>query len=369
MRHQLADLPPSIVDFVIQISGKKNFDHNPDDFDLLRETLVATDLLGAVGEREADLTVFAPTDAAFAELAITLGFDGDTNNEEAVFAFLASVTQFESANEAGLLVDVLLYHVSPGAKTLTDLQHAQTIETLADVIITVDFNELIDQDPDVEDPQFVGGLTDVETANGTIQAIDGVLLPLDVDEAVAQPTIADLVTATSGQSGFDYEPGDFDILREALKATGLIDAVADVEANLTVFAPTDGAFAELATTLEFDGHPDNEAAVFDFLAGVTGFASAQEAGLLDDILLYHVAACEQRLAELQKAGSVTTLQGGAVGIDGHELIDNDPNADNPRFINGLTDLEASNGIAHAIDGVLLPAEVQGIDPDGDLLVV
>ena len=347
----------TIADVVVWTSGSEGFDHDPNDFDLLREALIATDLLGAVADPEADLTVFAPTDGAFADLAVSLGFDGDSDDEAAVFAFLAEATGFVSAEEPGLLADVLLYHVAPGAQTVSALQDAETVETLLGTPITVDGVELIDQDPDLENPEFVPYATDIKASNGIVQTIDKVLLPADVDEAIPQPTIAGLVIGASGSEGFDHEPGDFDILREALVATGLVDAVAAPDADLTVFAPTDGAFGNLASVLGFKGHVSDEAAVFEFLAGATGFKSSDDPGLLDDILLYHVAAGEQRLAELREAGSVTTLQGGDVQIWWDTLGDKDFDIEDPQFIDGLSDLEASNGVAHAIDGVLLPVDL------------
>lgn len=356
MGHQW-NVEPSIADIVVWRSGSEGFDHDAHDFDLLREALTATELLPAVADPAADLTVFAPTDGAFADLAVALGFDGEPRDEAAVFTFLAGATGFVSAEEPGLLADVLLYHVAFEGRTVATLQEQGTVTTLLGTSITVDGVELIDQDPDLENPEFVPWATDIEASNGIVQVIDKVLLPVDVDEAVAQPTLAELVVGASGAEGFDHDAGDFDILRESLVATGLVDAVADPDTELTVFAPTDGAFGHLAAALGFHGHPGDEAAVFDFLAGATGFESAESPGLLDDILLYHVAAGEQRLADLREAGSVETLEGGSVHVWWDMLGDKDYDVEDPQFIDGLVDLEASNGVAHAIDGVLLPTDL------------
>ena len=358
---------PSIADLVVETSGADGFDTNPDDFDLLREALEATDLLGAVADRGADLTVFAPTDAAFTELAITLGFTGDSADEGAVFAFLAGATGFVSAAEPGLLDDVLLYHVAPGARTVEELQDAGTVTTLEGGTVTIDDDEVIDADPDVENPQFIGDATDVEAVNGIIQGIDRVLLPRDLDEAVAQPSIVDLVVETSGVDGFDTESGDFDLLREALEATDLLGVVADRDADFTVFAPTDAAFAALAVDLGFDGDTEDEAAVFGFIAGATGFVSAGQPGLLDDVLLYHVSPEGKTVADLQDAGTVTTAQGGSVTIQGTTLVDNDPDLKDPKLIDGATDLEAVNGVVQAIDRVLLPVDVDDATPEPNVI--
>ena len=353
---------PSIADLVVATSGADGFDTDAGDFDILREALEATDLLGAVADRTADLTVFAPTDAAFTELAVTLGFAGDTTDEGAVFGFIAGATGFVSADDPGLLDDVLLYHVAPEARTVAELQADGTVDTLLGSSVTVDGSEVIDADPDVENPEFIDGATDLEAVNGKIQAIDRVLLPLDLDEAVAQPSIVDLVVLTSGEDGFDDNAGDFDLLREALEATGLLGVVADREADFTVFAPTDAAFAALAIDLGFDGDTADEAAVFGFIAGATGFVSADDPGLLDDVLLYHVSPEGKTVAELQDAGKVATAQGGTVTVQGKTLVDNDPDLKDPKLIDGATDLEAANGVVQAIDRVLLPVDVDDATP-------
>ena len=358
---------PSIADLVVATSGADGFDTNPDDFDLLREALEATDLLGAVADRGADLTVFAPTDAAFTELAVTLGFTGDTADEGAVFSFLASATGFVSAAEPGLLDDVLLYHVAPGARTVEELRDEGTITTLEGGTVTIDGDTVVDADPDVENPEFIDGATDIEAVNGNIQGIDRVLLPLNLDEAVAQPSIVDLVVETSGADGFDTNSGDFDLLREALEATDLLGVVADRDADFTVFAPTDAAFTALAIDLGFDGDPADEAAVFGFIAGATGFVSADQPGLLDDVLLYHVSPEGKTVAELQDAGKVATAQGGDVTVQGTTLVDKDPDLKDPKLIDGATDLEAVNGVVQAIDRVLLPADIDDATPEPNVI--
>ena len=76
-----------------------------------------------------------------------------------------------------------------------------------------DGNSLVDNEPDLTDPSFVAGVTDIEASNGIIQAIDRVLIPLDIPGN--EPTIAEIVA----QSGGDYDNNDqdFDILFNALE--------------------------------------------------------------------------------------------------------------------------------------------------------
>ena len=129
----------------------------------------------------------------------------------------------------------------------------------------------------------------------------------------------------------------FTTLVAAVEAAGLTDALSDPNASLTVFAPTDEAFeaaiAELGTTPE------------DLLARED----------LADILTYHVADGLLTAEDVAAADGtdVPTLNGAtvAVGGGGTTLTDQAGRAANVT----QTDVEARNGIIHAIDNVLLPA--------------
>lgn len=67
---------------------------------------------------------------------------------------------------------------------------------------------------------------------------------LPAQAAKPRTTIAGTVVALSGTGGFDSNGGDFDILREAVLATGM-DSTLSGRRQLTVFAPTDQAFLDL----------------------------------------------------------------------------------------------------------------------------
>ncbi len=129
------------------------------------------------------------------------------------------------------------------------------------------------------------------------------------------PELSTLVTAL----GLASQAGPVDFLR----------AVSDPHADLTVFAPTNDAFTALGDTLDA--------------------ALADPGGLLSDVLAYHVLGESLTGEELVHAGSATTLAGGDVVI---ELRDGNV------FVNdamvSIADIEASNGIVHVIDAVLLP---------------
>lgn len=192
-------------------------------------------------------------------------------------------------------------------------------------------------------------------------------------------SITGTVLALSGSSGYDENGDDFDILRDLLITTdqisdepfggiGLVASLDTVE-DLTVFAPKDDAFASLASTVATvtgNDVPTTEVGRIAFLADtLTLLGKGNPAGLLTDILTYHVAPGVLRLADIAALGDgaeLTTLQGGALTTDldttPASLIDADDGIANPGVV--ATDIEASNGVIHVIDSVLLPVSVSSI---------
>ncbi|PMG35016.1 fasciclin [Vibrio splendidus] len=124
--------------------------------------------------------------------------------------------------------------------------------------------------------------------------------------------------------------GSFNTLVAAVKAAGLVDTLKG-EGPFTVLAPTDEAFAALPEgTVDMLLKPENK----DKLVAV---------------LTYHVIPGKIMAAEVMKLNSAVTVQGGAVMIamnDGNVMIDK------AKVI--MPDVEASNGVIHVIDAVLLP---------------
>lgn len=121
--------------------------------------------------------------------------------------------------------------------------------------------------------------------------------------------------------------GDFKTLVAAVKAAGLVDALKG-EGPLTVFAPTDDAFAKLP-----------EGTVDSLLNDVPR---------LKDILLYHVVDGKHMAADVAKMTSLKTLQGQSAAIDASAGVK----------VDGATvvqaDLEVDNGVIHVVDSVILP---------------
>lgn len=129
------------------------------------------------------------------------------------------------------------------------------------------------------------------------------------------------------------EAGTFQTLLAAAAAADLSGALSEM-GPFTLFAPTDGAFSLLPP-----GTVDN-------------LLKPENRQKLADILKYHVIADRITLAKALEAGENTTLQGGKLSakfVDGRVLIGS------ATLIQ--SDIEASNGIIHVIDRVLLPPEV------------
>ena len=346
------EAPPPTIAGVVAASGT-GFDSDGSDFDILLAAVEATGLTAALADPAADLTVFAPTDDAFAELARTLGAPGDS--EQATFDSIATALAglAPDGDPLPVLRDVLLYHVVDGRFSQAQAGAAGPLTSLAGGELDFAGVSIVDADPDVRDARFVPGTGDVLAANGAVQPIDRVLLPLDLETAGDGVTLSIAGELAKSGSGFDANRQDFDILNAALDAAGLTAALDDLSADLTLFAPTDAAFLGLAHAFGFTG--DGEAEAFGAIAGVlTAAGNGDPVPLLTDILTYHVAPGLLTAHDIATATSVATLSGEAVAPDGALLGDLDPSVPDPRLLVGRADLPAENGIIQAIDGVLLP---------------
>lgn len=138
----------------------------------------------------------------------------------------------------------------------------------------------------------------------------------DKDGARGDETLVDVAKAAGG----------FDVLVAAVEEAGLVDTLSG-NRQLTVFAPTDEAFNAAGITAENVTHVDRR--------------------FLVNVLTYHVTPGRRYSESVVNAPRLSTLNGGFVAVDGTEL--NDGMADIIK-----TDIEASNGVIHVIDGVLLP---------------
>ena len=194
---------------------------------------------------------------------------------------------------------ILKYHVVAGAvpaakviglKGAVTLQGQRVDIKVVDKVVTIDGARVV--------------MTDIRCSNGVIHAIDKVILPESKD----------ITQVAAGAKTFNT-------LLAAAKAAGLAETLA-TKGPFTVFAPTDKAFAALpAGTVETLLKPENKQ-------------------MLKAILLYHVVAGRVYSEQAMKLTEATTLQGGKVAIRSLKI--------------SATDIDASNGVIHVIDQVILP---------------
>ncbi|MEO0666622.1 MAG: fasciclin domain-containing protein [Pseudomonadota bacterium] len=326
------------------------------DFEVLALTLDAAGLSGTVAGLS-DFTLFAPTDDAFANLAVSTGFTGDTSDATAVFNSIAGTLASldPDGDPIPLLTDILLYHVSPDSTPLADLSGAGEVDTLFDGEgFQVTDVTVVDADPDATNADIVA--PDIATNAGTVQVVDQVLLPIDTPVDDADPTLLNLLEESGGAP--DADATDFDLLLTALQATGLDAVVDDEEAELTVFLPNDGAFVSLAQDLGYAGEDEGEAlqTILDASAAADPENPLQ---LVTDILTYHVSPGAQDAEAVLASETLATVNGETIGVEGTTLVDQDADNADPTLID--TDIAASNGIAHAIDEVLLPVDIPEVD--------
>ncbi|KYP16257.1 fasciclin domain-containing protein [Flavihumibacter sp. CACIAM 22H1] len=128
--------------------------------------------------------------------------------------------------------------------------------------------------------------------------------------------------------------GRFSLLKAAVARAGLVPALNDKKARLTVFAPTDDAF---------------KAAGYKTVADI----AKAPADALKSILLYHFISDELFAAEIPQASNTPVRS-----ENGQPLYVTRTNAGNV-FINGvkviIADIDCSNGVIHVVDRVLIPA--------------
>lgn len=162
--------------------------------------------------------------------------------------------------------------------------------------------------------------------------------PAAVDDTTTaeEPMASDMETDVSADGSIvevASSAGSFNTLTQAVEAAGLAETLSQDGASYTVFAPTDEAFNQLPEgTLDQLLLPENQE-------------------LLRQILTYHVVPQEVASSEIQP-GEVNTVEGSPVNlqVDSGSVMVNDAMVTQP-------DIEASNGVIHAIDQVILPPQV------------
>ena len=276
----------NVFDDVIAVSPNHNY---------LEAALIQEGLASALQDPSANLTVFAPDDQAFEQLAAALQTD------------IAGLLALDN------LSDILLYHVLGTAVPSSAVTNGAVVEPLSatntlKLTLTGTGNVFVNQ------AQVTAA--DITADNGVLHVINNVLLPVE--------TVVDVAL----DNGFSY-------LATAVVTAELLPALTDPLASLTVFAPTNEAFSILASSLGTD---------------ITGLLALPN---LADVLLYHVLGSEVPSSAVTNGAIVQplsntnnlklTLTGSGNVFVNHAQVT-------------LADVSADNGLVHVINAVLLPVE-------------
>merc|ERR1711972_1295289 len=286
----LADSKPNIVELAQSV----------DDLSTLVAAVVAGDLVETLSS-PGPFTVFAPTNEAFGALP-----EGT----------LDSLLKPENKDQ---LVDILTYHVLPAQVLSTDLKFFQSVPTVEGKNVhVVRTNKGVYVGPSVKELKTVVGADNLAT-NGVAHIIDGVLLPpSSLDDS--KPSIVELAQSVD----------DLSTLVAAVVAGDLVETLSS-PGPFTVFAPTNEAFSALpAGTLDTLLKPENK-------------------GQLVDILTYHVLPAKVLSTDLKPKQVVKTVEGKELLVT---IYEGNVYANKAKVVGA--DNMASNGVAHIINGVLLP---------------
>ena len=269
--------------------------NNPD-LSILVEAVSAAGLVPSLSS--GTLTVFAPTNAAFAALLTELGV-----TKEALLA------------NKPLLTAVLTYHVLGSKVMRADVPLGKAITPVSGGFFKIESNNGL-KITDGRNRVSTITSTDIQASNGVVHLVDKVLLPADKD-----------IVATASALP------DFSILVEAVVAAGLVSTLQGA-GPFTVFAPTNAAFAALLTEL-----------------GVTKDALLANKTLLTQVLTYHVVPARVLKAEVPVNTAITTVQGQTFTINS-SLVITDQNMRTSNIV--ATDVFTSNGVIQVVDKVILP---------------
>ncbi|MGB5262714.1 MAG: fasciclin domain-containing protein [Lutimonas sp.] len=251
-----------------------------------------SDLLAAANDPTADLTVFAPTNAAFDATLAALGKN--------------SINDIPT----GILKEIVSYHILGGAVFSDELSNGAVPTLLPGESVTVDVSGT---GVKIDNANVISA--DIAAINGVIHAVDGVLLPSYVATAVGN--IGEVVLFNK----------DFTILAAALRKAELLDAVSTTD-NITVFAPDNAAFVKAGIT-SLDGLSKDD---------------------LTPILLYHVLGAKVLSTQLPADGMAKMLNDEMIYLG---YLTNSVLVNGLSTITAV-DIEKDNGVIHVIDRTLVP---------------
>ncbi len=260
------------------------------------------------GDPSGNFTVFAPTNDAFARLGLVdAGSLGALNNT--------------------FLTNTLLYHVSNGNLPSSQIMAGATSGSA----LSVD-RRFISRGSDL----YINGskivITDVSASNGTVHAIDKVMLATGANIVASAQAVA---------GGGVFKNPELTFLVAAVIRSGLAPTLSDPTANFTIYAPTDAAFI---------------AAGFPNVAAV----SAADPMVLQAVLLNHAVGrtgtIKGKFTSEQTALTEMTAGGGTLTYsafaNGTFTVKSNGTATPANMV--IPDIQCTNGVVHVIDKVLLP---------------
>ena len=251
-------------------------------------------------DRNGSFTVFAPTNEAFVQ------FLNDNN--------------FETLEDVpvNVLRQVLLNHMVIGENLSTDLSTGY-IKTLAkgSASSTNTLSMFVNTASGVRLNGVANVIVaDVMASNGVVHVVDAVIgLPTIVTHATANPNFSTLVGALTAEGQPDF--------------VGILSGTAS--SPFTVFAPSNAAF----TTFESQN---------------PGTIASLTSSQLTAVLSYHVVAGANVLSSDIPTGPITTFESGTFTISGTTITDEASRQTNIVAV----DVQATNGVIHVIDNVILP---------------
>lgn len=261
------------------------------------ETLVQAVGLADNLDQDGPFTVFAPTNAALANLETV------------------------AANADVSVTDILLYHIANGAYNGSMVANRSTLPTLMgeNLNINVDAGSIRLND----NTGFT--TTDIQASNGTLHIIDTVLLPpvnsIFTSNQGSRDETLDMVLADDGR---------FTTLLALLQTVDLSLDLNNPAQTYTIFAPTDAAFAKLS-----DEQMDQ---------------LMNDPQSLKAILSYHVIGDSLSINQIANDDIIPTLEGRPL------IVTTD--ASQNVSLNGTPlasfNIVAANGVIHVVDTVLMP---------------
>lgn len=270
---------------------------NDPDFSTLAGIIEDLGLSGVLTDQQ--LTVFAPTNAAL----------------EAVSDIIPTLTEED-------LTAIVQYHLTEGAVLSTDLETSQDVEMVQGGVTLVEASGsgvFINGDSQVVK-------ADLEATNGVVHGIDQILLPDEYRVSLQGPSLIEVAE----------QAGNFTTLLSLVETAGLTTTL-KYKGPFTLFPPTDAAFTALGEEVD--------------LGAITS-----DPELVADILLYHLLSGEVLSTDLEAVQMVPSLTEEPLYITADEGVTVNGSA----TVTSADITDASNGVIHVVDSVLLPNALQTI---------